>query len=207
MIQQAEGIIVDAESSPFSSRSSVERRPGDAGSHAKGPVIPTQHASGVGLNGPVAIRLSRRPAGQRQQENHQRPADAREPDNNGPGPAAARTPKREIGCTARRTRVRGTGRGSGVVGLVTHRDSASLRRTADGSRRHLSKLGAPPCHTPSTGFVAQPPKGKFLSPITSGKRRGGIRESGTVPSKTICACLSPLCLARRASMPRGSSTT
>jgi len=39
---------------------------------------------------------------------------------------------REVGCAETRTRPWGTKRGSGVVVLVTRRDSASLRRTLDG---------------------------------------------------------------------------
>ena len=119
----------------------IRRAGRDAGSHADGPVVPTRHANGAGRSGPVASRLSRRPAGTVQHGNQQRPADARQPENSEPGPTAARTPKREIGCAEPRTRLRGTQRGSGVVVLVTRRDSASLRRIADGSPRSLAKPG------------------------------------------------------------------
>jgi hypothetical protein len=114
----------------------------DSGSRADGPVIPMRHGSGAERSSPVASRLPWRHAGTLRQGNPQRPADARQQDNGGPGPTAARPPKREIGCAAPRTRLRGTRRGRGVVALVTRRDSASLRRPADGSHRDRSKLGA-----------------------------------------------------------------
>jgi len=97
-------------------------RGADAGQRLRAPP-PPRHASGAGRSGPVARRLSRQHAGTLRQGNQQRPADARQADNGGPGPTAARPPKREIGCAEPRTRLRGTRRGSGVVDLVTRRDS------------------------------------------------------------------------------------
>lgn len=49
-----------------------------------------------------------------------------------PGLGAARPLKREIGRAENKKQLRGANRGSGVAFLVTQRDSASLRRSADG---------------------------------------------------------------------------
>ena len=53
------------------------------------------------------------PQGKFQRRGYQRQTEARQQDNGEPGPTAARTPKREIGCTEHRTRLRGTQRGRG----------------------------------------------------------------------------------------------
>ena len=96
-------------------------------------VARTTERTGSGLAHHGRGSSSRLPQGKsHRREDHPGEAEARQQDKGGPGPTAARTPKREIGCAEPRRRLRGTRMGRGVVVLVTRRNSASLRRTLDG---------------------------------------------------------------------------
>ena len=76
-----------------------QRAGGDAGSYPEAPGIPTRHASGAGLSGPVTMRLSRRHTGTRQHGNQQRPADTRQQETRaGRAPRLSGHPSARLGA-------------------------------------------------------------------------------------------------------------